>query len=489
MKKIWKVFERFAGILPFLFVFISSLAIPTDPDLGWHLKYGEYFFQHGKILRENTFSTLMPDFKWANGQWGADVLTYAIYHTYGFLGLILADALIVTLTFYFFAKAARLDIIDRTLLFPLLIFLEFPMNSVSFRGQQISLLFTGILVFIISRYKPFSKLFFLLPVLFLIWANIHEQFFLAFAILVLWMGIYIIKNYFTFKKYRRLVFKEAVFLFFISLIASLTTLINPFGMGIHVDALLHFNNPLLKDITEYLPFTLFSQLWWTHIAIGLMVFICIIFLIFDGRFIYYLPYIGAALVIFVLSFEVRRYAWPAYYLIVSILQPLAEFLEPGNQRRRLIFSFIISVICITIVILHNWPFNNFTDMNWDKYCISQNTMCSPASAKFLKKSNFKGKLLSLYGWGGWLIWNFPDIKPSIDGRMHLWVDDRGYSGFAEYYNLEQNTNDVDKSKYTVVYMSNDKPIYKRLEKLVAKGKWQKVYEDKIAGIFVKKLEK
>src|SRR3990167_9331643 len=95
------------SLLPFIFVFISTLYQPIDPDLGWHLKYGEYFFEKGSLLKENTFSTEMPDFRWPNVSWGTDLITYFTFHHFGFLGLTVLSALIVTLTFFFFSKLAN----------------------------------------------------------------------------------------------------------------------------------------------------------------------------------------------------------------------------------------------------------------------------------------------------------------------------------------------------------------------------------------------
>ncbi|MEK9175970.1 MAG: hypothetical protein AAB520_00845, partial [Patescibacteria group bacterium] len=63
-------FKKYLPLLIILFlylgIFIFSIHLPQDPDLGWHLKYGEYFFENGSVLRDNTFSALMPDYKWSN---------------------------------------------------------------------------------------------------------------------------------------------------------------------------------------------------------------------------------------------------------------------------------------------------------------------------------------------------------------------------------------------------------------------------------------
>ena len=45
---------------------------------------------------------------------------------------------------------------------------------------------------------------------------------------------------------------------------------------------------------------------------------------------------------------------------------------------------------------------------------------------------------------------------------------------------------IDKTKYNVAFVSPQKNVYQRLEKLVKAGKWDKVYEDEISGIFVRK---
>ena len=65
--------------LPYLTIFLLSLNPLSDSDFGWHLKYGEYFFKTGQILRKNVFSLEMPDYRWVNSSWLTDVVTYYIY--------------------------------------------------------------------------------------------------------------------------------------------------------------------------------------------------------------------------------------------------------------------------------------------------------------------------------------------------------------------------------------------------------------------------
>src|SRR5256885_13594743 len=139
-----RFFQILLSFFPYAIVFVGSFFSPSDPDLGWHLKYGEYFWGHHEILRENIFSTMMPLYHWANTDWGTDVLTYLVYHFGGFLGLSVLSSLLGTSTFYFFSRAGKLRLWDQALLFPLLLYLEQPVHVISFRGQLLSLFFLGV---------------------------------------------------------------------------------------------------------------------------------------------------------------------------------------------------------------------------------------------------------------------------------------------------------------------------------------------------------
>src|SRR5438477_564316 len=107
MQTIFKLF-------PFLVIFFASLYNSADLDLGWHLKYGEYFIKTGQILRDNTFSTIMPGFHYINTSWASDIIEYLAFAKLGFLGITLLGAAIITLTFIFFSKAFKLTLWDQT---------------------------------------------------------------------------------------------------------------------------------------------------------------------------------------------------------------------------------------------------------------------------------------------------------------------------------------------------------------------------------------
>ena len=291
MKAILQGFTKIISILPYLIVFIFSLYVPSDPDLGWHLKYGQYFWQHGELLRNNTFSTMMPNFHWANTSWLTDIIAFTTLNFGGFLGLTILGALVVTLTFFFFAKAAKMTLWEQTIVFPLILYLEEPINTISFRGQQVVLMCIGILFYLISLYERKPKILWLVVPLFWVWVNIDGEFLLGYALFLSWIGLFIIKKLsekifvlgqkngknqkwfgFTFQKLKQAVSEEKNEIGFLLLLACLSlvaTFINPFGYGLYLDVFSHIGNPLLKDIGEYLPFVMYSQGWWNELFVGI----------------------------------------------------------------------------------------------------------------------------------------------------------------------------------------------------------------------------
>lgn len=475
-----KLLKSWVHILPYIGVFIASLFRPYDADLGWHLKYGEYFFKTGQILRNNIFSSEMPNFSWVNSSWGTDLISFSAYSLLGFFGLSFLGAVVVTLTFFFFSQAFRLQLWVQAIIFPLLVYFETPLNQVSFRGQQMSLLFLGVLLFLLSKHKENKKFLYSIPLLFLVWANVHGQFLLGLAVLFLYIlfsatGTLIEKKDIVQSLSEQ---KKLVIVFLTSLVG---VIIHPFGLGVYEESLKHFNNPLQKDIIEWNPIEVDSYLWWQHVAVGMMVILGTVLLSFEGKIKQNFVHICIAVLLLMLSISVRRYAWPAYYLSLPLLAPIALFFKPRTKKEFVTIPIIISVVFITFSLISKYPFSQFTSMEWSKYC-SEYVHCSPKVTEYWAKNRHKNSL-TLYNWGGYIIWNFPKSKPLIDGRMHLWRDKEGFSAFEKYYKYEQNLTDIDKSEYTQVLISPDKPIYSRLKKLVGEGKWKVDVEDEYATVF------
>jgi hypothetical protein len=489
MKNKLKIFEILIAIILFSGIFISSIHTPMDPDLGWHLKYGEYFFENGKILRDNIFSQLMPDYKWNNSSWATDLITYQTFSNFGFIGLSLLGSLVITLTFFFLGKAAKLHIFEKVLLFPIILWFVLPVNQVAFRGQLISLLFIAIMYYLLSRYEENKKVILLLIPFFTLWSNLHGEFILGLALLGIWSIVFGLKEiYLNYRKNITKFFNDHKILILTVIGSGFSTLVNPFGIGIYLETIKHFGDPMQKSITEWQSPGDFTTVWWHQLFIALLGGIGIAMMGIGKKTLDKAPFYVPSIVLFFLTFGVRRYAWPFYYSTVFLLKPIVSFLKPDKEKHSLIAAFVLGAIFLGFSIWGKYPFTNVKEMTWNDYC-KKSVSCSPRAAQTVIAYNLNNdKLLTIYDYGGWLIWNYPQIKPTVDGRMHLWRDEKGYSGFEWFHQIEQGTNpdmDIDKTEYNAVLTSRKKPIYFRLVQLTKEGKWKSLHVDKYGAVFVR----
>jgi len=108
------------------------------------------------------------------------------------------------------------------------------------------------------------------------------------------------------------------------------------------------------------------------------------------------------------------------------------------------------------------------------------------AVEYLNKNKIKGNIFSLYGWGGYLVWNAPHNKIFIDGRMPSWRWKQ--SDVHQSNNADKEYREILKGKinfsyyqkkYNIIYALIDKdksiqPIFKG---------YKKIYEDETATLY------
>ena len=169
-----------------LFIFIATLQLPLDLDLGWHLRYGEYFFKTGHVLRDNVISYIWPNYHWVQASWGYDLLTYQLFTHFGFWGLSVAAALICVAIFWLIVKPIKKRNLSGLFILAV-IYLSHtgPMYVASLRSQTPSALMFALMLTLLPFKGETLQGYLFLPLLFLIWANIHGGFVLG--LILLWL--------------------------------------------------------------------------------------------------------------------------------------------------------------------------------------------------------------------------------------------------------------------------------------------------------------
>ncbi len=136
-----------------LFILIFSYLIREIHclDVWLHLKTGEYILENGTFPRHDIFSYTMPNKPWINHEWLSQVVFYAIYNKFGFDGLIILRALVVSSAFLLlFLLGYRKE---NYLIMALLLLATLFISKQRFllRGELFTFLFTALSLLILNK--------------------------------------------------------------------------------------------------------------------------------------------------------------------------------------------------------------------------------------------------------------------------------------------------------------------------------------------------
>jgi hypothetical protein len=158
-------------------VLLAFLVYPYgDFDWGWHYRYGEYLWTHGRILRHDIFSWTMAGYEWVNHSWLFDPLLYALFNATSFWGLSLAAALIGLAAFHLGIRRAGLPLVPTALLALGFTALTREALLQGLRTQVVALLLFGILMDVLLAARTDARRYWVLPPLFALWATLHGSF-------------------------------------------------------------------------------------------------------------------------------------------------------------------------------------------------------------------------------------------------------------------------------------------------------------------------
>jgi hypothetical protein len=159
-------FHRMVVGLLFGSIFLTACLMPAQSDTFWHLRAGADIWRTHHIPFVDTYSYTAAGHSWPNHEWLWQALSYALYRLGGMPLLTGAAALVVMGAF---ALAYRLTVGAPATRFALMV-VGVPLAACvwALRPQIVSLGLLAALITLIARerYRP-------LPVLFVVWANVH----------------------------------------------------------------------------------------------------------------------------------------------------------------------------------------------------------------------------------------------------------------------------------------------------------------------------
>ena len=233
-----------------------------DGGTGWHIRDGQQILLTHSITRTDTFSYTMRGQPWFAWEWLYDVVIAAIHQWLGLNGIVFFTAVVIAATFALVLRLA----LHREGNLPvavILMMLAVGASTIHFfaRPHVVSWLLIIIWFQLLDSSETAletaadakqDRRLLWLPVIMLLWANLHGGFLLGIAL----CGIYLIAGlirYFSNKEDRQKIGRWLKRLVVATLLSLLASFINPYGYKLHVHIYQYLSNRfLMNHIDEFL---------------------------------------------------------------------------------------------------------------------------------------------------------------------------------------------------------------------------------------------
>lgn len=492
-----------AFVLPILVLFGSTTGVGwllTDSDTGWHIRTGEWILQNGRVPTVDMFSFTKTGQPWIAWEWLSDVIMALAHHKGGLAGVVWVAMLVLGITSVCVYKSAVEECGQRFIAIALA-WLAMSASTIHWlaRPHLVTPLMAAVFCRILNsaERKQGSAKLWSLPLLTILWANLHGGFFVGIALICTYaMGAGTEELLLGSRQNVGVRSRKYLLAATASAVASL---LNPYGYRLHIHIAQYLGTPFyFARISEFqsidfhsftaayfetmLMLAIAAAAWhlrsrrfshallllsWSHLAL------------FSARNI---P-IFAVVAVPGISVAVRE--WLDSEKSSRIFKETLRELEWGIQLigeryqtkgRHLVSCFALLVLA---VLLTHPGHRKILQAEFDK------SRFPVDAAEFLSRQQLVSpiRLYSSWQWGGWLIYGLsPSLQVFDDGRtdfygrgfvnegLRAWDVDPDWSKILDRYQVNAALLPVDSALATVMRERDD---------------WKPVYQDGVAVLFAK----
>lgn len=389
-----------------------------ESDAFYHLAAGRLIWETRAIPHSDPFSYIAQGAAWIPHEWLSELLAYGTYSLGGYWGVMLGVAALGLASFGLAAYLARRNGAPLSLALAgtlVLGILGFP--SWIARPQVLASFLCVLLVFLLESYRRAPRRWHLaaVPLILLVWANLHASFPLGILIACWYATAALIARRFPAYGTERLASRDAAYLLLASMAGAAACLLNP--SGYHAFLYLWYVRPAAEvfHIVEWKSILAFSGLedrggallialaglcaaWWYGLRRG-------------SRDLVHLGMgVGLALMPFI---SIRHAAFFAVagapFAIAAAGRAAAPWMARIGARQQ---AWMVAAVC-GVLLLARVP--DLPTSYYYRYRI-------PVAATDFAQEVGIGRTFNLYNEGGYLIWRrYPGQQVSMDGRNEVYV--------------------------------------------------------------------
>lgn len=473
---VWVGLTFIFAALPLANIRYNKLA---DPDIWWHMRAGEWIVQNHSIPHADPFSASTLGRPWVDYCWMFDVGSYWIVKNFDLASILWFETLMrLAVTALLFSLIRTLSsslwktvALTGTAMMAMLWILPPRPGAVS-----VLLFLAELHILVSARRKANPRLPWIIPALFLVWANIHIEFVTGLFLL----GVICIEP--LLDKVIEIaggpchradtVHRQLWYVFGASLAA---TLVNPYGVKLYSNVFQYARDAKIYDIIVEFHAMHFRTLndWAVLLLLMLGCFAL-------GRTRRLRP----AWVVLLgwsawMSFRSLREVWLVTILsAVIIASPRNEDEQISDTPARTSLAMRVAVaVAVALILLGGavtWSANS-------QRMLRQVAERFPLGAvNYIHQNHLQGPLLNELSWGGFLIYALPEIPVAMDGRTNVHTQDEivhalplwnGDHGWQQRPELQQANLVISNPAWPLAVLLRSDP------------RFRVAYEDKTAVLF------
>jgi len=455
-----------------------------DPDLFWHLKVGDWIITNSALPHTGILSRTAANLPWVAYSWGYEVLLSASYSIGGLVGVgVFGVALTVLVGFFMYWMLYRLS----GTFWLASILAAVACSAFLFNGMPRPMFLSEMLyavtltLLLEAQRRARIQILYWLPLVFVLWANLHIQFIYGLFAVGLFAGVNVLQNIadrFNYRPERLLApvlpLKSLLLVF---ALCAAATLVGPNFYKPYLVVLSYSKAKFTYSVISELQPLSFRG--YSHFAE--------LFIVAAGFYavgwrkkldLFRLTLLTFACVV---AFRTMRDAWfLCFSAAACIADYTEELLSAEPSTRHSWRSYAIVTAAVVLILLIAAPATDFTMRSIDRSISAD----YPVNAlNFLRRNPVPGPLYNNLTWGGFLMWYLPELPVAVDGRNDLYGDDldklfyESESGFPSY------ATDPYLDQAGVVILDSKLPLAKLL---TIDSRFSLVYHDDIATVFARR---
>lgn len=240
---------RLVVLLALAGIFAMAARPSVDTDTWWHLRSGAWMVEHRQILTHDEFSLTRQGQPWVNHSWLSQLPMYALWNAFGYAGLNLATALLVTAAF----ALVYLQCEGNAYLKAFTLVLAAAASHVywSPRPQLVSFFLAAVFTYILHlyRWRGVNRLW-LLPILMVLWVNLHGGFAIGFLLLLITLAGQVLSRLLGHSGPGVVSWSGVFVLAGITLACAVVVGLNPYGAGLYLYPLRTVSIGALQDFIQ-----------------------------------------------------------------------------------------------------------------------------------------------------------------------------------------------------------------------------------------------